>query len=247
LNKTKTIVIGGALFLGCLFLVLKTEGILTPSITIDPPEERGKANGKDLTKPVLNGSKTNVENHAATNSNNEIKISDTLAWLKKTQLKYSSMTTDELEKTLKLTLVGITDDDLKFLKPLQMLHHVVIEGDVTGVGFAHLSENEYLFSIILKNQSSVTDEGVEVIITSIKQLSRLDLSNTLISDEAMKSIAKGRDISDLNLSGTFLSDYGMKHLAVIKSRKKIYGLKTLNLNDTYVTDKSIVFIKHIKP
>ena len=74
-------------------------------------------------------------------------------------------------------------------------------------------------------KTQITDAGVASL-ASLKELRRLHLDNTKITDKALATVAKFTHLEYLNLYGTEVTDAGLAHLKGLKNLKKLYLWKT---------------------
>ncbi len=75
------------------------------------------------------------------------------------------------------------------------------------------------------SRSQITDAGLDNL-PKFKQLRRLYLDNTKVTDKALASIAKLPDLEYLNLYGTEVTDAGLDQLKGMKKLRKLYLWKT---------------------
>lgn len=80
------------------------------------------------------------------------------------------------------------------------------------------------------SETAITDEALKGV-GDLPRLTRLDLNNTGITDAGLKHLAGLENLTYLNLYGTKVTDAGVKDLAKIKSLQNVY------LWQTEVTDK----------
>jgi Leucine-rich repeat (LRR) protein len=83
------------------------------------------------------------------------------------------------------------------------------------------------------SSTDVTDEGIRVIVRDIPKIEYLSLNNTAISDRAVAEIGKLSHLEKLFVGKCSVSDQGLEYLANVKS------LKTLDLINTKVSDFAV--------
>ncbi len=105
------------------------------------------------------------------------------------------------------------------------------ETPVTDAVIPTLTELPHLEAVDLSVNKNITNEGVKKLAKS--GIKRLNLSKTLVDDEAMSAIASIDGLLYLDLSGTKITDAGVKKLLALSK------LQELKLAETTVTDESI--------
>ena len=78
-------------------------------------------------------------------------------------------------------------------------------------------------------------------LVKLKQLTKLHLSNTPISDSGLKELVKLKQLTSLNLSGTPITDTGLKELAKCKLLARLF------LFNTKVTKAGVARLKEALP
>ncbi|SKB05131.1 Planctomycete cytochrome C [Prosthecobacter debontii] len=95
----------------------------------------------------------------------------------------------------------------------------------------------------LTGVSKCTDDKVAALLPLKEQLAQLDLGRTVITDEALKTVAQFPRLAALDLRQTQITDAGLEALTALKN------LQTLNLFGTGITDagvKQLAAIKSLK-
>lgn len=95
----------------------------------------------------------------------------------------------------------------------------------------------------LTGVSKCTDDKVAALLPLKEQLAQLDLGRTVITDEALKTVAQFPRLAALDLRQTQITDAGLEALTGLKN------LQTLNLFGTAITDagvKQLAAIKSLK-
>jgi len=95
----------------------------------------------------------------------------------------------------------------------------------------------------LTGVSKCTDDKVVALLPLKDQLAQLDLGRTVITDEALKTVAQFPRLAALDLRQTQITDAGLEALTALKN------LQTLNLFGTGITDagvKQLAAIKSLK-
>src|SRR5665213_1516919 len=94
-----------------------------------------------------------------------------------------------------------------------------------------LAQNTNLLSIeFTSNASTITDQQVALLAPLAIQVYDLNLANTNVTDEGLKSLEGMKNLHRLHLEKTTVSDAGLSHL------KGLTSLEYLNLYSTGVTD-----------
>ena len=86
----------------------------------------------------------------------------------------------------------------------------------------------------------ITDEQVAKLLPLAANITDLNLSDTKITDEALKVIAKFTRLTRLNLSNTAVTDAGIAHL------KPLANLSYLNLHSTDVSDTALTSLTGLR-
>jgi hypothetical protein len=94
--------------------------------------------------------------------------------------------------------------------------------------------------VFFTNPKNITDKEVELLHPFKEQLIDLKLSNTSISDKALKTVSIFTNLVSIELDYTAISD---KSLAALKDLKK---LTRINLVSTPVTDKGLEELESLK-
>jgi Leucine-rich repeat (LRR) protein len=154
--------------------------------------------------------------------------------------------------TLNLSDTKVTSAGLTELKRLTNLREIDIEptaANLRGLAalpslrevdpYYHVTTDSALKDLAaLKNLTSlnlsqtVTDAGLAVV-PQFEKLTKLDLSNTKITDAAFKSLGRSTTLVELDLSSTPINGAGFKELHGLRN------LKQLNLHGTKITDASL--------
>ncbi|TDU63216.1 leucine rich repeat (LRR) protein [Prosthecobacter fusiformis] len=110
-----------------------------------------------------------------------------------------------------------------------------------GVQLATLKmDSALLRADFLTGVSKCTDESVTVLLPLKENIAQLDLGRTVITDEALKTVAQFPRMASLDLRQTKVTDAGLKSLSGLKN------LQNLNLFGTEVTDKGVKELAAIK-
>lgn len=88
-----------------------------------------------------------------------------------------------------------------------------------------LSLKEQIAWIDFRNKQSLNNDMMSFL-KEFKGLNRLNLANTGISDEGLKSLINLMDLKELNLYGTNITDEGLQFLLDIKNLKKVFLWQT---------------------
>lgn len=127
-----------------------------------------------------------------------------------------------------------SDDDLAILAVLPELDDLTVinfDANVTGSGLVHLRNARQLRRLDM-SVTKMTDEGMSHI-ESMTRLKVLNLSNTRISDEGLRHLKSLSQLEKLNLQATTITDAGLVHL------HGLGALRELDLDRTRVTDQGI--------
>jgi len=74
---------------------------------------------------------------------------------------------------------------------------------------------------VVTQHQEVKDEHIDGLIEIRDQITKLDLRNTSISNEACKTISKFENLIELNLRGCRIDDHGARELSALKKIKRI--------------------------
>jgi hypothetical protein len=134
---------------------------------------------------------------------------------------------------------GLRNDQLAFLKGCNALQVVGLGGNsqIDGSGLKHLVELPELR--VLYFGSTNFDTKMAESISGLGSLNLLDINTSLISDDALISIAKIKSLRDLCLTNNAITDSGIQHL-------KGMDIETLRLNETDVSDGCIDSLLELK-
>ena len=85
------------------------------------------------------------------------------------------------------------------------------------------------------SDTKITDEGLKEV-AKLQQLTLLYLNDTKVTDAGLKEVAKLQKLEDLYLRSTKITDTGLKEVA------KLQKLGVLDLTDTQITDASVIWV-----
>ena len=136
---------------------------------------------------------------------------------------------------------GISDEGLKSLAPLTALRALDLQGgQFTGTGLAALAGAKQ-FEFLQVAGSALDDAGCRLLPEVFPQLMSLDLSQTKITDSALKSLGRLANLSQLTLDGTKITDAGLVDL------KPLVKLRMLQIHDTAVTEQGAELLRAAIP
>lgn len=191
-----------------------------------------------------------------------------IVWLDEQRDKYDLFDSDLARirtwtELVELNLMGsrITDQGLVHLQDMQKLEFVWLSHTgITDRGLPHLAALSQLKRLKLAG-TRVTDKGVACL--NLSSLKELDLSETDITDNALKSLAASKSLEFIDLSKTEITGKGLALLAGMPNLKTLWldgttitnadlpllaelpALESLHLSDTWITDEGLYHLKGI--
>ncbi len=127
----------------------------------------------------------------------------------------------------------LTDADLVLVSKTKNVRSIVLEGTtISDKGLEHLKGMPTLRHISLYGCKNITDNGVAAL-RECRQLDRISLSETPITDAAFEGAFSWPDLYHLDVKTTQFSDVGLAHLA------KNHLLNRLEVDATKITDKGL--------
>ena len=109
-----------------------------------------------------------------------------------------------------------------------------------GIVFSPLTPDNDYFSVNLVNYPNFSDAQMEKILKFKDQIIWLDLSDTKITDSAMKNIAKFKNLTRLSLDNTAITDAALTYV------NSIPHLRYLNLYNTNISDSGLSALSNCK-
>jgi Leucine Rich repeat len=161
--------------------------------------------------------------------------------------------------------LSVSDEALKFLKPLKQLEELFVRSPrVTDAGCAALTELPALKVLTLLNAKKITDAGCASLAAAPK-LKELSLSGAAFGNQGVKALSKSKSLEVLFLGGTGIDDGAMKFIPDFKKLRRLTiwfkitdeGLKhlrkarltSLNLyyaNNEKITDRGLRYLQEMK-
>jgi len=139
-------------------------------------------------------------------------------------------------RNLKALVLDGDDETLGDLDAMPGLTSLVLRGDMTNAGLAHLASHTQLRRLLLQSPA-ITDDGL-VHLAALTNLEELSLVKVNITDAGLAHLADLRKLRYLDLSETPIGDLGLAHL------HSMTDLQWLFLrNDRGVTDAALVHLK----
>ena len=134
----------------------------------------------------------------------------------------------------------ITDAGMVHIRALPQLYELAISRTrITNQGLSHLADSS-VSSLELTGCTAISDEGIANL--EGRQLTRLILDDTKITDRALKSIQGMTNLKYLSLLGTTITDDGLKQLSAYPN-----PIKTLRLSNTNVTPTGVATLQKALP
>ena len=103
--------------------------------------------------------------------------------------------------------------------------HTYRASNVTNEALKLLRSTPYVRELLLSNNRSITDEGLEFV-SHLKKLRVLTLRNTNVTGAGLRNISAHNGLVGISLTDTPLTDEGLTHL------KELENLEWLHLSDT---------------
>lgn len=132
---------------------------------------------------------------------------------------------------LRASWVG--DADLRDLAAISTLRKLDLsETRITDHGLRQLKNASGITDLNLRFAESITGEGISAL-KSWKQLKRLNLAGTKISDSALQQISQLNSLEELNIGGVLVTDAGLEALT------SLAHLRELTLGGNKLTDAGL--------
>ncbi len=141
-------------------------------------------------------------------------------------------------QTLYLSKTKMTDAGMPALATLKNLHTLELNNRITNAGLTPLQLLPKLEDLTLIG-GKISDKGALAILPSLKQLKRLTLSDTAITDNGLKALASLTKLEALLLPSG-ITDRGIAALISLVS------LKELDLTRTLVSDRGLETLRSLK-
>ena len=109
-----------------------------------------------------------------------------------------------------------------------------------GIVFSPLTPDNTFLAVNLVNNPNFSDAQMEKLLKFKDQIIWLDLSDTKITDNALKHIAQFKNLTRLSLDNTSITDAGLSHI------KALPRLRHLNLYHTNITDSGLKSLSNSK-
>ena len=123
----------------------------------------------------------------------------------------------------------ITDDGLKFLKPLTALRHLsLIATSISDAGLAHLQGME--LATLRIPEEAKTDLGLRNYLMALAARRRLHLKGWPISDAGLAHLQVMAGLEALSISGVPITDAGLRSLSDFPKLRAI-GFRDLSISD----------------
>jgi len=133
---------------------------------------------------------------------------------------------------VRLNNKSLTDNDLRWLVPLQRIRDLSLENTPIGdVALAPISRLDHLEWLNLY-QTKVSDIGLKHLVR-LRTLHELHVGRTSVTDEGLRTIRQMTQLVVLGLRDTRVTDAGLPSLAALTS------LESLNLSETSVSRKGL--------
>jgi Leucine-rich repeat (LRR) protein len=147
----------------------------------------------------------------------------------------------ELE-ALSLSYGAISNAGLVHIATFKKLRHLHLDGTlINGAGLSYLlHELPYLNSLFVNN-AEIFDADIAKYIRGLRNLRRLGLEGTHITDNGLKFIRSLTNLQDLNLASCEISDSGLYFLQDMGS------MQSLDLSGTPVSEKAVEKLRHELP
>ncbi|MCA9202264.1 MAG: hypothetical protein KDA59_04440 [Planctomycetales bacterium] len=97
-----------------------------------------------------------------------------------------------------------------------------------------------IVAVNLSSSAQVTDEALDQLLPLRKDLRRLNLKGTKLTDSGVYRLRQFTELTELDLSGTGITDDGLEYLG------ELAQLRELRLSDTHITGTGIVELAGIR-
>ena len=156
------------------------------------------------------------------------------------------------KSTLRMLKIGdqsVSDSTLQTVARIEQLTGLAVQNsNITNDGLAALSALD-LKDVTIEQCSAITDEGLGFLesygqlrkltlrdlritgaifdkLSNARKLTVLNVAQTNVDDDAVKSLLKMENLTELNLSETLVSDAAVEILAQLPNLKKLYVMQT---------------------
>ncbi len=149
----------------------------------------------------------------------------------------SKETPDSIQSVLKKYTKNQTNLDTANLKILtNKAVNKLLDLDIRVTGINNVSP---LVSISLKNQPSISKKQLKALRQINRNIKELDLSDSQLSNAFFRQLKEYKNLNKIRLTGTNITDEDLK------SFNGLMALKTLNLYKTGITNDAIKFLKQL--
>ncbi len=124
-------------------------------------------------------------------------------------------------KRLDLSFTYVTDVGIERLQQLQQLEALTLDTteSITDAATSYLRANKQLHKLVLRG-TDITDVGMPAIAT-LTGLKSLDLSHTMIGDVGLESLPALSELEELNLGGTRITGINLNFLKLLPKLRKL--------------------------
>jgi len=124
-------------------------------------------------------------------------------------------------KRLNLSFTYVTDVGIERLRELQQLEELTLDAteSITDASVAYLRANKQLRKLVLRG-TDITDVGMPAVAT-LTNLKSLDLSHTMIGDVGLESLPALSELEELDLGGTRITGTNLNFLKLLPKLKKL--------------------------
>ncbi|MCC7292118.1 MAG: hypothetical protein IT449_08680 [Phycisphaerales bacterium] len=136
-------------------------------------------------------------------------------------------------RVLRLADTEVTNDGMSSVSRLEAIEMLELPTQIDRHGLARLAERTKLAELLLRGNQHLAESDALRVLTPLKALARLDLSESNVSDAALAPLAELTRLEILDFSKTGLTDEGLRKLA------KLRWLTRVNLTGTKVSSSSL--------
>jgi len=124
-------------------------------------------------------------------------------------------------KRLNLSFTYITDVGIERLRELPQLEELTLDATeaITDASTSYLRANKQLRKLVLRG-TDITDVGMPALAT-LTNLKSLDLSQTMIGNVGLESLPALSELEELNLGGTRITGVNLNFLKLLPKLKKL--------------------------